>query len=147
MDECVICHTDFCVECSDMTECEGEDCERTFCNSCAIGQTCHHCNQRKCRSCVDIYQCDLNGCNKVICEDCIESTGEGGRCDACSKDFCSTECRYLADEDGIETCVTCLKASASEFHRKLQESKKEIEELCHGMDDLYKKYMNVEEEK
>jgi len=65
--------------------------------------------------------------------------------EACRKEFCSTECRYLAcGEDETNTCFTCLKASASDFRRKLQESKKENEELCQGMDDLYKKYMNVE---
>ena len=112
-----------------------------------MGRTCHHCKSIKCDACINSYQCDLDGCNKAICADCVESKGEGGMCEAraCDKAFCSTECRYLGcGEDETNTCFTCLKAAASDFRRKLQESKKENEELCQGMDDLYKKYMNVE---
>ena len=149
MTRCGSCHADFCNGCSDMRECEGGDCGNVLCDGCYERNKCSFCVQRKCGSCLVPYECDLDGCNKVICAECIESTGEGGRCDACSKVFCSTECRYLVcdDEDGTETCVTCLKTAASDFRRKLQECKKENEELCQGMDDLYRKYMNVEEEK
>jgi len=143
---CSQCRSYACNECYDMKECEGEDCGRVLCNDCCEKKTCHVCNRTRCRSCISSYQCSLGGCNKAICGDCLESTGEGGRCSACSKDFCSTECRYLVcdDEDGTEICVTCLKTAASDFRSKLQECKKENEELCQGMDDLYKKYMNVD---
>ena len=147
VNECVSCNADFCVECSDMIECEGDNCERLFCDDCTMEYTCHICNSIKCSDCVYRHECDLHGCDKAICSDCVESKGEGGMCDAeaCRKEFCSTECRYLAcGEDETNTCFTCLKASASDFHRKLQECKKENEELCQGMDDLYKKYMNVD---
>lgn len=142
---CSQCRSYACNECYDMKECEGEDCGRVLCNDCCEKKTCHVCNRTRCRSCISSYQCSLGGCNKAICGDCLESTGEGGRCDACSKDFCSTECQYLAcGTDVTEACPTCLMVTASDFHRKLQECKKENEELCQGMDDLYKKYVNVD---
>ena len=92
------------------------------------------------------YQCKLDGCNNTICYDCVQSKGEGGSCDACNEEFCSTECQYLAYNKGETKCSTCLETAAADFHRKLQESKKENEQLCQGMEDLYKKYMNVDEE-
>jgi len=147
MTQCNGCDEYFCNGCSDMNECEGDNCEILFCDDCTMGQTCHICNSMKCSDCIYTHECDLDGCDKAICSDCVESKGEGGWCDArtCNKEFCSTECRYLAcGEDETNTCFTCLKASASDFRRKLQESKKENEELYQGMDDLYKKYMNVE---
>jgi len=147
VNECVSCNGDFCVECSDMNEVKGLS-ERLFCDACYEEEACHICNRTKCSACVYRYECDLDGCDKAICDDCVESKGEGGRCDAdsCGGTFCSTECRYLAcgGTDATKACPICLMATASAFRSKLQESKKEIEELCQGMDDLYKKYMNVE---
>ena len=100
----------------------------------------------KCGGCANSYRCISDNCNKVICVECVDDSNcEGGSCDACGTVFCSTECRYLAcGDDASKACSTCSLAAASDFRRKLQESKKEIEELCQGMDDLYKKYLNVE---
>ena len=39
-----------------------------------------------------------------------------------------------------------MKESAISFRRKYQEGQKENEELSQGMEDLYKKYMNVDKE-
>jgi hypothetical protein len=39
-----------------------------------------------------------------------------------------------------------MKDLATTFRRKLHESQKEVEQLCQGMDNLYKKYMDVDEE-
>ena len=137
----------FCNDCQEMKECEEEGCFHVLCVTCYEVEACHICNHMKCGGCANSYRCISDNCNKVICAECIDDSNcEGGSCDECGTVFCSTECRYLACDvdDGTETCVTCLKAAASDFRCKLQESKKENEELCQGMDDLYKKYMNVE---
>jgi len=39
-----------------------------------------------------------------------------------------------------------MRDSAISFRSKYQESQKEIEELSQVMEDLYKKYMNVDKE-
>ena len=39
-----------------------------------------------------------------------------------------------------------MRDSAINFRSKYQESQKEIEELSQGMEDLYKKYMEVDKE-
>ena len=144
MAECELCDHCICNECEEMRACEGEDCEIVLCGACSEKRKCRVCNHTRCMSCISSYQCTLGGCNKVICRDCIIH-GEGGRCDACNKVFCSTECQYLeCSKDAAKACSTCSIAAASAFRRKLQECKKENEELCQGMDDLYKKYMNVD---
>ena len=121
MNSCRCCAEDFCHECSDMKECDG-DCGRTICEDCSAKKTCSYCYKTRCRFCIQSHQCNLDGCNKVICMDCVESNLEGGRCDACSKSFCSTECRYLACGDEVsKACSTCSLAAASSFRRKLHE--------------------------
>jgi len=50
-------------------------------------------------------------------------------------------------DDWVNACTTCTKESANSFRRKYQEGQKEIEELSQGMEDLYKKYMNVDKDK
>ena len=148
MTRCGSCYADVCNGCSDMRECDEEDCDDVLCEYCFEKRKCHICNRMKCSSCVRSYRCTLDSCSNVICDDCVERKGEGGECDGCGGGFCSTECRYLAcGSDATKACPNCSLAAASDFRRKLQESKKEIEELCQGMDDLYKKYINVEEEK
>ena len=148
---CSTCYIYNCNGCSDMKECEGGDCWRVLCNDCYEKKTCHVCNRTRCRSCIDSYQCTLRDCNKVICADCVDVDDNvvgGSSCNACRKVFCSTECQYLeCSRDASDACSTCLMTTASAYRRKFQECKKENEELCQGMDDLYKKYMNVEEEK
>ena len=111
-------------------------------------ETCRYCNQTRCRECSISYSCSRDDCNKVICDYCVESKGEGGECDKCLAKFCSSECQYLecSKDDWEDACTTCMKESAISFRRKYQEGQKENEELSQGMDDLYKKYMNVDKE-
>jgi len=129
MNECVSCEVHICDECEEMKTCDGEECSDVVCKRCSEKKTCHICNLMRCSgSCVYSYQCKLDSCNKVICDDCVEDKGEGGRCRACSKAFCSTECRYYlaCGGDVAKACSTCLMAAASDFHHKLQECKKEM---------------------
>ena len=109
-----------------------------------VGWKCTYCDQFKCLDCTGNHKCIRRGCNKVICAECVESKGEGGgACDDCLKDFCSSECQYLhCDEDWEKACSKCTQSTATYFRSKCQDYKKENEELCQGMDDLYKKYMN-----
>ena len=123
MNGCVVCEDYFCDECQKMEKCEREGCGEPICEGCSKENTCSYCDERTCDSCNDSFQCGLDGCNKVICEDCIVSKREGGRCDDCGIDFCSTECRYLAcGDDASKACSTCSLVAASSFRRKLQES-------------------------
>jgi len=149
--ECGRCGEDYCNKCDTLEEvCEGADCETFLCKECTLRCTCRHCNQSKCVSCARYHRCYRVGCKKVICDECVESKGEGGQCDECFHNFCSSECQYLhCNEDWGKACSKCTQSTATYFRRKCQEYKKENEELCQGMDhdyDLYKKYMNVEKE-
>ena len=143
---CSLCFEKACRKCDVKKTCEGGGCEELICEGCTKNLSCSYCDRTRCRNCVMSYQCKLDGCNNTICYDCVQSKGEGGSCDACNEEFCSTECQYLAYNKGETKCSTCLETAAADFHRKLQESKKENEQLCQGMEDLYKKYMDIEEE-
>ena len=81
--ECGFCGADFCNECQEMKECEGEDCERTLCEGCFGKKNCHICNSMKCTDCVNSYQCRLDDCSNVICADCVDSNGVEGVCAVC----------------------------------------------------------------
>jgi len=146
-DTCRRCGKCFCDKCNALKACD-DYCEANVCRDCVEKLICSHCNQARCWLCIRTYSCGRDDCNKVICGDCVESKGEGGECNECLAKFCSTECRYLQCSkygwDGV--CPTCTKESAISFRRKYQESQKEIEELSQGMEDLYKKYMNVDKE-
>ena len=146
-DNCGGCGKCFCDECDALKVCDNGDCETNLCEGCTQESTCSHCNQAKCKDCIRTYSCGRDDCNKVICEDCVERKGEGGKCDKCDNEFCSSECRYLTcSNDWEDACTTCMKESAISFRRKYQEGQKENEELSQGMEDLYKKYMNVDKE-
>ena len=65
----------------------------------------------------------------------------------CEQAFCCSDCQYVhCNKDWVEACTDCTHAVATNFRRKCQEYKKENEELCQGMEDLYKKYMNIDED-
>jgi len=146
--ECESCGKCFCHNCDALEKvCDSGDCEANMCSDCVEELTCRYCNQTRCRDCIRTYECDRDGCNKAICGDCVESKGEGGECNKCLCEFCSSDCRYLkCSEDWECACPPCIKESAISFRGKYQESQKEIEELSQGMEDLYKKYMNIEKE-
>ena len=96
-----------------------EVCEEVFCDDCAMGRACHHCNQMRCRTCIMSYKCSVDGCNKAICAECVRSEGDGGRCHVCGKSFCSKECQYLNwSKDEMKACYIC-SAAASAFQRNL----------------------------
>lgn len=143
---CSRCRKQACDKCDVKKSCEGGGCGELLCENCTMESTCNYCDRTRCRNCVGSYRCNLDGCNNTVCVDCQQSKGEGGGCDTCKKEFCSTECQYLAYDKSETKCSTCLGAAAASFRRKLQESKRENEELCQGMEDLYKKYMDIEEE-
>jgi len=144
--ECGGCGEDYCNKCDTLDEvCRG--CELALCNECTLKNTCTHCDQTKCNDCTSNHKCVRVGCKKVICAECVESKGEGGQCDECFHNFCSSECQYLhCNQDWGKACSKCIQSTATYFRSKCQEYKKENEELCQGMDDLYKKYINVEKE-
>jgi len=146
--DCKGCYQSYCNKCDALEkECDDGDCEANLCKTCSQKRSCWYCNQTKCRGCIISHSCSRDGCNKVICNDCVESKGEGGQCNKCFAKFCSAECRYLkCSKDWERACTTCMRDSAISFRGKYQESQKEIEELSHGMEDLYKKYMNVDKE-
>jgi len=145
-DMCGGCYNDMCNKC-DALEKVCDSCEASMCRECVETHTCCHCNQTRCRDCTTSYSCSRDYCNKVICSDCVESKGEGGGCDQCLVEFCSSECQFLeCGKDWERACTTCMRDSAISFRSKYQESQKEIEELSQVMEDLYKKYMNVDKE-
>ena len=144
-ERCLECQDAFCEGCKVTKVCEG--CGDTLCESCMknLMKKCFWCDKTRCNECIKSFGCEREGCNKTVCADCTESKGEGGACDTCDKSFCGTECQYLlCDKAGDSACSVCTKDLATTFRRKLHESQKEVEQLCQGMDDLYKKY--VEEE-
>ena len=96
-----------------MKECEGEDCMDQLCEKCVKDKTCSFCDGTRCGYCVGHYKCGRNECNKIVCDDCVESKGEGVRCSACQKEFCSAECQFLElGEDGETACLACEKSAA-----------------------------------
>ena len=131
-----------------MKECDDVDCMRQFCEKCSKSYTCSYCDRTRCGDCATSYhhKCSRSECAKIVCTGCVESKGEGGKCNSCRKEFCSAECQFLECDEDVPKCFACAKAAASYFRNNCQEQKKEIEQLCQGMDDLYKKCLNVEEE-
>ena len=142
------CYNSYCNKCDALEKvCDGGNCETKLCKACTARYSCRYCNQTRCRDCIRTYSCYRDDCNKVICGDCIESKGEGGECNKCHFEFCSSECRYLkCSKDWERACIACTRESAISFRCKYQEGQKENEELSQGMEDLYKKYMNVDKE-
>ena len=137
-----------CIKTVNMKECDGGilDCTRLLCEECTKPRTCSYCDRTRCFNCAYHHKCSRDECNKRVCTGCVESRGEGGWCGACQKGFCSAECQFLEWDEDVPKCFACAKSAASCFRIKCQEQKKEIEQLCQGMDDLYKKCLNVEEE-
>ena len=144
--KCNDCEEFYCDKCQVMKLCEGANCDIQMCEECTDRTTCSYCDQTRCYACKIMYHCILDGCGKSICEDCVDSKG-GGKCDMCSKVFCCSDCQYVhCNKDWVEACTDCTHAVATNYRRKCQEYKKENEELCQGMENLYKKYMNIDED-
>ena len=100
-----------------MKECEGEDCGIALCNTCAMRRTCHICDSMKCSACVISYHCERDGCGKTVCIDCVHSNDEGGECDGCGVEFCSSDCRHHIQEYrkavGEAACLDCALEGTS----------------------------------
>ena len=100
----------FCQKCDEMRACEG-GCGEVLCECCFEKLTCHICNRMRCRSCITRYNCDRIDCNKAICFDCVQSGDEGGECDRCGVEYCSSDCRHHIQEsrksEGKNTCLDC----------------------------------------
>ena len=107
--KCGSCSWDFCQKCKEVKECEGEDCGERYCVDCS--PTCYNCNLTRCGECFVSYHCYRDGCSNAICFDCVQSGDEGGECDRCGVEFCSSDCRHHIQEsrkvEGKNTCLDC----------------------------------------
>ena len=126
--KCWGCNNYFCNKCDTLDKvCDNGDCDANLCKACTIRCSCRYCNETKCMRHSTNYTCTRDGCDKEICADCVESKGEGGECNTCGFEFCSSKCQYLEcikDEWERTTCTACKKEG-----RKYQEGGKEIDEL------------------
>ena len=131
--KCWGCNNYFCNKCDTLDKvCDDGNCEANLCKSCTIRCSCRYCNETKCMRHSTNYTCDRDGCDKEICADCVESKGEGGECNTCYFEFCSSECRYHLDYESKHACTACMEESKSRGGQK-----EVIDEICQGMEDLY----------
>ena len=133
--KCWGCNEFYCNKCDTLDKvCDDGDCEANLCKACTIRCSCRYCNETKCMRHSTNYTCDRDGCNKEICADCVDSKGEGGECNTCYFEFCSSECRYLkfSKDESERACTACMKES------KYQKGQLEVivDEICQEMEDL-----------
>ena len=98
---CGNCEESFCQKCTEMKVCEGEDCGEVLCIGCSQDYTCDNCNLTWCEEHFISYLCLRDGCGKLECFDCVQSK-EGGDCDGCEVNFCSSDCRHHIQESRKE---------------------------------------------
>jgi len=117
MNRCVKCEDYTCQKCREVKECEHGGCEIGFCDDCSEKNTCSFCGKMRCIECVISYHCEGFGCGKTVCIDCVHSNDEGGECDGCFVEFCSSDCRHHIQESrkakGEGSCLDCALEGTS----------------------------------
>ena len=112
---CGSCSWEYCQKCKEVRECEGEDCGESYCVDCS--STCYNCNLTRCGECFTSYHCERDGCGKTLCIDCVQNNDEGGECDGCGVEFCSSDCRHHIQESrrdaGDGACLDCALEGTS----------------------------------
>jgi len=116
MNRCVICEDYTCPKCRETRSCEG-GCGEVLCECCFEKNTCSFCGKMRCIECVISYHCERDGCGKTVCIDCVHSNDEGGECDACGVEICSSDCRHHIQESrkakGEAACLDCALEGTS----------------------------------
>ena len=97
---CYVCFVHACDE-NESISCE--QCNRHFCNACAMPPSCSECTKVRCQWCTNVVSCgrcnkqscashgyeSCGGCDKVYCVDCHD---ELENCLVCNEYYCSEAC-------------------------------------------------------
>jgi len=101
---CYVCFVHACDE-NESISCE--QCNRHFCNACAMPPSCSECTKLRCQWCTNVVSCgrcnkqscashgyeSCGGCDKVYCVDCHD---ELENCLVCNEYYCSEACHQGA---------------------------------------------------